>query len=68
MPSLSRHNGVKVTVLARPLLKPLAQKLCWCKYGVFTGETYVYYQTLLHTKIFSAAEAFRAFLILRMEY
>jgi hypothetical protein len=31
---------VNVTLVARPLLRPVALKLCWWEYGVLTSRTY----------------------------
>jgi hypothetical protein len=35
---LPRDTRDKVTVFARPLLAPVAQKLCMCKHSVFTRK------------------------------
>jgi hypothetical protein len=49
----------KITLVARPLITPVAQKLCRCEYGVFTNRTSVHYRTLLASKSFAAVrEAF----------
>jgi hypothetical protein len=44
---------VKVTVVARPLFTPVAQKLCRCEHGVFTIRTCVHSRTLLLIAVFS---------------
>lgn len=42
------RDRVKVTVVARSLLKPAARKLCRCKGCVFTNTMRVHPETLLH--------------------
>jgi hypothetical protein len=37
---LSRDTQVRLTVVARPVLTPVAQKLYWCERDVFTREHY----------------------------
>jgi hypothetical protein len=37
-PNLHRNTELKVTLVARPLLTPVAQKLCRCEHGVFTTK------------------------------
>jgi hypothetical protein len=41
-PNLPPATQVNVTLVARPLLTPVAQKLCRCEHGVFMSRTYVY--------------------------
>jgi hypothetical protein len=42
---------VKVTLVARPLLTPVSQKLCRCKHCVFKSRTCVRSRTLLRIEI-----------------
>jgi hypothetical protein len=44
-PNLPRDTRVKVTLVTRPLLTPVARKLCRCEYYVFTSRTCVQYRT-----------------------
>jgi hypothetical protein len=54
-----RDTRVKVIIVARPLLTPVAQNLYRCEHGVLRSRTYVHSRTLLLTKIFRAVrEAF----------
>jgi hypothetical protein len=58
-PILPHDTQVKVTLVARLLLIPVAQKLCRCKHGVFMSRTCVHSQTLFALKLFAAvSEAF----------
>jgi hypothetical protein len=49
--NLPRDTQVWVTLVARPLLTPVAQKLYKCEHGVFTSKTCVHSRTLLRIKI-----------------
>jgi hypothetical protein len=44
-------HWVKATLVARPLLTPVAQKLCRWEHGVFTSRTCVHSRTLLSIEI-----------------
>jgi hypothetical protein len=46
-----RDTRVKVTLVARPLHTPVAQKLCRCERGVFMNRTCVDSGTLLRIEI-----------------
>jgi hypothetical protein len=50
-PNLPRETRVKVTLVARPLLTSVAQKLCRCEHGVFTGRTCVHFRMSLRIEI-----------------
>jgi hypothetical protein len=50
-PYLSRDTRVKIALLARPLLTPVARKLCRCKHGVSTSRTCLHSRTLLRIEI-----------------
>jgi hypothetical protein len=50
-PNLPHYTRVKVTLVARPLLTPVAQKLCRCEHGLFTSRTCVHSRTLLRIEI-----------------
>jgi hypothetical protein len=57
-PNLLRDTRVKVTLVARPLLTPVAQKLCRCEH-VLTSRTCVHSRTFFTLKSFAAVrEAF----------
>jgi hypothetical protein len=59
IPTKANGSLVKVTLIARPLITPVAQKLCWCKHGVFTSRTCIHSQTLITWKSSAAVrEAF----------
>jgi hypothetical protein len=45
-PYIPCDTRLKVNVVARPLLTPVAQKLCRCEHGVFTSITCVHSRTL----------------------
>jgi hypothetical protein len=45
--NLPRNTWMKFNLVARPLLMPVAQKLCKCEYDVFTSRMCVFSQTLL---------------------
>jgi hypothetical protein len=51
-PNLPRDTRVKVTLVARTLPTPVAQKLCRCEHDVFTSRTYVHSWALLLIEIF----------------
>jgi hypothetical protein len=60
-PNLARDIRVKVTLVARLLLTPVAQELYRCEYGALMSRTCVHSATLLRILIFSAVrEAFRS--------
>jgi hypothetical protein len=44
-PNLPRYTRVKVTLVARPLLTPVAQTLCRYEYGLFTSNTCVHFES-----------------------
>jgi hypothetical protein len=50
-PSLPRDTRVKVTLVARPLLTSVTQKLCRCEHGVYASRTCVHSRTLLRIEI-----------------
>jgi hypothetical protein len=52
-PNLPCDIRVKVTLVARPLLTPVAQKLCGCEHGLFTSRTCVHSRILLSIEIVS---------------
>jgi hypothetical protein len=56
--NLNHDTQVKVTLVARPLLMPVAQKLCRCDRGVFTTRTCVSFRKLLRVEIVLLREAF----------
>lgn len=56
-PNHPRDTQVKVTLAARPLLTPVAQKPCMCGHGVFTSRTCVQPRTLLPIVIDVVREA-----------
>jgi hypothetical protein len=37
--NLHRDNGIKVILTARPLITPVAQKLCRCKRAVYSSAS-----------------------------
>jgi hypothetical protein len=49
--NLNRHTRVKVTLVARPLLTPVAQKLCRREHGECTSRKCVNSHTLLRKEI-----------------
>jgi hypothetical protein len=55
---LSRDTRIKVTLVARPLLLPFAQKLCRCEHDAFSSRTCVHSWTLLRIEIASVRKAF----------
>jgi hypothetical protein len=50
-PKLPRDTRVKVSLVARPLLTPVARKLCRYEHGVFISRTRVHSRTLLRIEI-----------------
>jgi hypothetical protein len=40
-PNLPRDTGVKITFVARPLLTPVAQRLCRCEHGLLCSEAHL---------------------------
>jgi hypothetical protein len=42
---------IKVTLVARPLLTPVAHKVRGCVHGVFTNRTCTHFQTLLRIDV-----------------
>jgi hypothetical protein len=51
-PHRETRAKVKVILVARPLLTPVAQKLCRCKHGVFTSRTCVHTRISVRIGIF----------------
>jgi hypothetical protein len=52
-PELPHDSRVKVTIVARPLLTPVAQKLCRGAPSAFTGRMFVRFRTLFRIEIVS---------------
>jgi hypothetical protein len=50
-PPLHHDTLVKVTLVARPLLTPVAQKLCRCEHYVFTSGTCAHSRKLIRVEI-----------------
>lgn len=50
-PNFPHDTRFKVTLVARLLLWPAAQKLCRCERGVFMRRTCAHYRALLRTEI-----------------
>jgi hypothetical protein len=48
---LTPDTGVKVTLVARPMLTLVAQTVCRCEHGVFPGRTSVHSRSLFRIKV-----------------
>jgi hypothetical protein len=57
-PNLPQHSRVKVTIVARPLLTPIAQKSCRCEHGVSRAERVVLEHYFASKSFASVREAF----------
>jgi hypothetical protein len=51
LPNIPRDTRVKVTLVARLLLMPVARKLCRCEHDVFTSRTCAHSRTLVCIEI-----------------
>jgi hypothetical protein len=59
--STNLPRDARVIFVARPLLTPVAQKLCSCKYGVFTSRKFISFileHSFASTSFAGAHEAF----------